>query len=755
MFIGWSAESMAMMDKAALKREGLSLATSIQSLLRTVGMYSVDHPAAERILQQAFNLLNSLLKQTREFTLGFFNQRLLLNQTLTAEGSTGPLASEFSRRGIGAVTFAAGISFREFKRAVALLSTRPKVIEENGGIRRLLERNPIEGVRILPARKPDQEAEDTDLQIDVQSYITAQAILDSPFLAGGSSPESATRYESGGGGTSPSEVMQLSRQAMRAALTDPEKDLRQSMDALARWLSTLTPEALMAALPGGKRGELSRLPPGDMAKELVEDETAGWASDKLSQSANSPGAKAGETEVLHGLLRGIQATQAVERLLQKLERVIRDAGLPAEVFDRIRREVMWHLLTRKEKHTELMRLRHFTELDFRRLIGYLHEAVNAGAVQDALQLATHFLTRVSSAPPENLAGEIARLPELLTAIAGPQTLGFVRDVAAWVSHQLSRKEPEAWTCHQLAAECLNSISQSVARYEDFDLVQTIGLGLKRSWTTDENRHQGCCGKALSNLISPATTQRLVERYLEERDNAGWARTVVSLLKLVGTNGAEVVFQLLEEETAAANRMRLVRLLVQLGAAAREPTKKRLASDKWFVVRNACFVLGSLGDPNLPKLLGAPLRHADHRVQQSALTAILKSQAPGCAPVLAEALCDLKGSGLDMAMDELMFLKDSSAIDGLARFIFRSGNANQAAVEKGIRVLASIPSERSAQMLEQMLRDASQPVCIRRVALQSLSSSPFAQVQRMLTEFAYQTENDPCVKECRQILGLTA
>lgn len=746
---------MAMMEKAALKREGLSLATSFQSLLRTVGMYSVDHPAAERILQQAFNQLNSLLKQTREFTLGFVNQRLLLNQTLTADGSTGPLASEFSRRGVGAVTFAAGISFREFKRAVALLSTRPKVIEESGGVRRLLEHNPIEGVRILPARNPSEEAEDTELQIDVQSYITAQAILDSPFLAGGSSPESATRHENGGGSASPSEVMHLSRQAMRAALTDPAKDMRQTMDTLARWISTLTPEALLAALPVGKQGELSRLPPGDMAKELAEDETAGWASDKLAQTANSPGGKAGETEVLQGLLRCIQATQAAERLLQKLERVIRDAGLPAEVFERIRREVMWHLLTRKEKLTELMHLGYFTELDFRRLIGYLHEAVNAGAVQDALQLATHFLTRVSSAPPENLAGEIARLPELLTAIAAPQTLGFVREAAAWVSHQLTRQEPEAWTCHQLAAACLNSISQSVARYEDFDLVQTIGQGLKRSRASDENRHQGCCGKALSNLISPATTQRLVERYLEERDNAGWARTVVSLLKLVGANGAEVVFQLLEEETAAANRMRLVRLLVQLGAAAREPTKKRLASDKWFVVRNACFVLGALGGANLPKLLSAPLRHADHRVQQSALTAILKSQAPGCAPVLAEALCDLKGSGLDMALDELMFLKDSSAIDGLARFIFHSGNANQAAVEKAIRVLASIPSERSAQMLEQMLRDASQPVCVRRVALHCLSSNPFAQVQRMLTEFAYQAEDDPCVKECRQILGLTA
>ena len=321
-----------MTDKAALKREGLSLAASIQSLLRAVGMYSVDHPAAERVLQQAFNLLNSLLKQTREFTLGFVNQRLLLNQTLTSEGSTGALASEFSRRGIGAVTFAAGISLREFKRAAALLSTRPKVIEESGGIRRLLEQNPIEGVRILPARKPAEEAEDTDLQVDVQSYITAQAILDSPILGGGSSPESPIGSEGGGGGASPSEIMQLSRQAMRAALRDPEKDLGQSMDALARWLSTLTPEALVSALPGGKGGELSRLPAGDMAKELVEDETAGWASDQLAQSANNPEANAVEAEVLQGLLRGIQATQAAECLLQKLERVIRDAGLPAEVF---------------------------------------------------------------------------------------------------------------------------------------------------------------------------------------------------------------------------------------------------------------------------------------------------------------------------------------------------------------------------------------------------------------------------------------
>jgi len=266
--LGSFDSTYGMADKAALKREGLAFATSLQSLLRTVGMYSVDHPAAERVLQQAFNQLHALLKQTREFTLGFVNQRLLLNQTLTSEGAAGPLAAEFSRRGIGAVTFGAGISLREFKRAVALISTRPKTIEEGGGIRRMLEQNPIEGIRILPARKQSEEDADTELQVDAQSYITAQAILDAPFTGGSSAGAAGGRPEGVGGTASPSEIMLLSRQAVRAALTDPEKDLGNSMEVLARWLATLTPEGLVSALPEPRRGDLNRLPHGEAAREL-------------------------------------------------------------------------------------------------------------------------------------------------------------------------------------------------------------------------------------------------------------------------------------------------------------------------------------------------------------------------------------------------------------------------------------------------------------------------------------------------------
>src|SRR5574340_589879 len=127
-----------MLDKATLKRDGLAFARSFQSLLRTVGMYTVDHPAAERVVQQVFNQLNGLLKQSREFTLGFVNQRLLVNQILMAESATSPLAAEYSRRGIAAVTFGAGLSLHDFKRIVALLSTRPRTIEEHGGMLRML-----------------------------------------------------------------------------------------------------------------------------------------------------------------------------------------------------------------------------------------------------------------------------------------------------------------------------------------------------------------------------------------------------------------------------------------------------------------------------------------------------------------------------------------------------------------------------------------------------------------------------------------
>src|SRR5215467_7027980 len=121
-------------DKKHAKVQGLRFARSLQTLLKMVTMFSADHKSVTGLLQRSYELLNPLVKQSRHLTLGFVDQRVLLNNILTAEDSLKPLENEFLKRGIGAVTFDAGITLAAFTRAVSALAANPKSIEVCGGL---------------------------------------------------------------------------------------------------------------------------------------------------------------------------------------------------------------------------------------------------------------------------------------------------------------------------------------------------------------------------------------------------------------------------------------------------------------------------------------------------------------------------------------------------------------------------------------------------------------------------------------------
>src|SRR5207245_8648754 len=86
------------------------------------------------------------LQQTVQFTLGFVEQRIMLNKILTTDGGLSQLENEFLKRGIAAVTFEAGITLARYKRAIAVLVTPAKLIDRQGGARPFLEQNPLENV---------------------------------------------------------------------------------------------------------------------------------------------------------------------------------------------------------------------------------------------------------------------------------------------------------------------------------------------------------------------------------------------------------------------------------------------------------------------------------------------------------------------------------------------------------------------------------------------------------------------------------
>ena len=347
------------------------------------------------------------------------------------------------------------------------------------------------------------------------------------------------------------------------------------------------------------------------------------------------------------------------------------------------------------------------------------------------------------------AEELKRAPELLRVLASVQTLPLMHKLAEPLVREILDETRLHWPCHLEATHCLAIVAQNAGRFEDFEFVHKIASDLKRSMTRRPGQHADCCGKALAGFLTPEALERLIESFLQRRSDPAWVRTATSLLTMIGPLGAEVALHRLEEEPAASNRLPLIRLIRGLGAAAIEATRKRLSDQRWYVVRNAAYILGDLGDPELPTHLRGAIRHEDLRVQQAAMTAILKSNAAGRGEILAEALTQLQAGVLEMALDELTVLKDPASVGHLEALVLGKKEFKAGVLEKAVIALGAVPTDPAAEALYKIIVDSAQPLLVRRTALGGLFNHGSAVAAGLVAKLAGLPPADPLAAEVRK------
>lgn len=762
-------------DKNQLKTQGLAFGQAFQTVFKVSAMYSVDHPAAARSMQQTWDLLVPLLKLGNQFTFGFMNQRVLLNSSLISHSNLTHLELEFTKREIGAVTLQSGVTLKDFKRALALMTTRPAVIVERGGIKNFVAANPIEGVRIAPAAKPIEEGDVIEVGMDMDSFLTAQAML-GPAAGSGSSPLDMLMGAAGvargqDAAANPRELVDIADTATRNTVADPDGDVGQLMMALTQMLSGMKPDSVLATLPPQKQADLSGHSPGVMSAHLVEDSIAGWAAERLASvpatgggtgsggaggtgtgggSEEAPTQEKVEKEVLHALLRGLKATRVAERLLQKLAQFVEQANLPKEVFERIRKEVMWFTLPEDEKHAQLLKQAKPGSQGFDRLVQYIQGAMTEGRFAEAMELCQNHFASWEKAPSAVRAEEMKRVPELLRTLASVQTLPLMHKLADQFMREILEVTRLHWPCHIEATHCLSVVAQNCGRFEDFEFVHIIASDLKGFMNRRPDQHADCCGKALAEFLTPDALDRLVESFLQKRSDPAAVRTATALITMVGPPGAEAAFHRLDEEPAASNRLPLIRLIRGLGTAAIEATRKRLLDQRWYVVRNGAYILGDLGDPEMPTQLRGAIRHEDLRVQQAAMTAILKSSAAGRGEVLAEALPHLQAGVLEMALDELTVLKEPVSVPYLEGLVLGQKELKAGVLEKAVIALGAVPTDSAAEALYKIIRDAAQPLLVRRAALGGLYNHGSPLATGLVAQLADLTPGDPLATELNRV-----
>lgn len=802
-----------MLDRNQLKNAGLRYARSLQLLFKTASVFSGTHTAINVPLQNSFDQLNELVKQLRQFTVGFVDQRVMLNNILTAEKSLASLENEFLKRGIGAVTFEAGITVAAYKRFILVTSVQAKDIEAQGGISNYLSQNPLEFVRIFPASKTQQrnDSGDTILEMDSESFLMAKAMneIRNPSLdridwflqqsgisgqgaaPGGGAPGagpgggvgegsgagdgtgggsgSGTGFGPGGGspgtgpaGTSfgpmvtppqpisaggPAGITSIVENYLSSSVMDSEESPQRSYVELARIIQDTRPEFVLQNFSPQRREELRKLPPEQMAAEVIEDTAVKWAVDRLVNAPSGGEAVIVEEEVIRVLLRSLQATQMASRLARKLAEHVKEFQIPQTTYARIQEELAWIVVPGKEKFERLMAIEHYNRFEFRRLISFLSDLAKAGEREQIEALANHYFAILDQAnAPE--AEELSRIPELVRTIAGLQST-FWTTSAKRLSDALARWGDQQFV-HIQVINAIAAVSANLAIYEEFDLVESLGTTLEQNAAQNPAQHANCCGAAVGRLLSTHALDRIIEIYVQKQkgEDRNWGRIAGSLLRRSGTPGITKVFLQLEDEPVASTRLALLRLIGRIGAPAVELARERLNDARWYVVRNSCKLLGDLKDPNLLDYIGVALRHTDERVQKTAVTAVLDSRHPNRAKVLADALPFLHPHVAEDVFGELMFVRDPACVPALEQMIFRESRPAQT-ILTCVQTTAVIPGEQADTLLARVVAEPAFDTTLRRTALQALVRRGSAYTSKELRKFISTSPNDPLAVEANR------
>ena len=507
---------------------------------------------------------------------------------------------------------------------------------------------------------------------------------------------------------------------------------------------------MLAAFPESRREQLKTLPPSEVAAELVQARAMDWAAQQLAAAPSGGDAFVVEEKVVHALARCLRATQMAEKLAGRLSKFFQEYSFPTHLVEKVQTELNWIALPPEEKHQKLLAIERFQRIDFTRLMEHIRDLMRKALAVDATEVALHYLKFLDLEPDQVQVEELSRLPELIAGMGGVHT-GFAQLATDKLVELLQRDVFDSFR-HKQVLNALAALSKSAAEYEDYEIVQSAGSAMEQLLAHNQEAHAECCGRMLGQLLPGSAFERVVELYLEKRADSAWARRTATMIHRAGAPAVEFLFQRLEIEDAGQNRMAIIRLIARMGPVGIEVVRQRLADSRWYVVRNACVLLGDLADRDMAVHVAPVLQHADLRVQRAAAAALIKTRAAGRAQLLAAALPFLQGDVLEQALDELIFLKSADTIPDLEKFLFSDNPGRSANARRAVQAAAGIVSDRAAVLLARVVTDRSQQLQARKSALEGLLHNSTPASRAALVSFAASFPDDPLTADIRR--GMT-
>jgi len=229
---------------------------------------------------------------------------------------------------------------------------------------------------------------------------------------------------------------------------------------------------------------------------------------------------------------------------------------------------------------------------------------------------TSLLERLSASPgkiPGDAPGRKFALPFSEEAIRR-------RGLAVLVELLLSEKRDPEYL------DLLAALGETIPRligerdFEMLDRVLSSFLDASESGTPDRR-------VAANDALRFVDFPRIVDAILASPGTLEEEKGGAALLLKHGALAAEALLQKLQDEEGPGRRKILLSLVLRLGEKAVPPILSRIQGQRWFFLRNLCFLLGEIGAPaGIPPLVGM-LSAREPKVRREAVQALGKIRMP--------------------------------------------------------------------------------------------------------------------------------
>ena len=244
---------------------------------------------------------------------------------------------------------------------------------------------------------------------------------------------------------------------------------------------------------------------------------------------------------------------------------------------------------------------------------------------------------------------------------------------------------------------------------------------------------------LRRLLTPAVLKAVVQLIPRQPERYN---VYLDLLERAGEMGAEAVVAQLGGATSIAERRVFYDVLGKLDYAVPVLVRK-LADDRWYIVRNAVELLGALGDATVEPHVAEALNHADERVRRAAALSLAKLGTPSAQRDLYHAMRRVSDPVRHVAATAMVTREGDRAVLTLVEALKRGGDEeSQKAI---VMALGRVATPEAVDALSRAARDGGGlfgrrwPVPVRVAAVQALGEAGTAEALAALRELTHDRE----------------